>query len=155
MPLLREKGGQWRTTQQPARMTQPYFVRNEHEDRSWKGPLVQPPQPLGEACAVRGRPLPDDAETATVGEHEGGVQGPGPVPAEAEGMRDGGDRGGEAVDDRQGVEAPEQEAAPVGGDGARAQQLVHPEVEFESQPAHAFGGEVEAPRGRDEVGRVG
>ena len=82
-------------------------------------PLAEPPQALGEGRSVGCQALPDDPDGPPAGEHDGGVQGSGPVQPQAHGAGGGiGDVGRQPVYDGQGVEPLHQDAPPLGRDGA-------------------------------------
>ena len=105
-------------------MAQPHLVGGEQQDGSGLRPLAEPPESLGEARPIGGRPLPDDADGAPVGEFDGRVHRHGAVPAETDGVGRVRYGGGEAVDDGHGVEPLQEDAPPPGGDGEVAEQVL-------------------------------
>ena len=109
-----EDCGGLRSGQQPSGVAQPGLVGDDQEDAAKARPLFEPPEPLGEARTVGGVSLPDDGDGAPSGEGDGGVHRHGPVPAEADGVADVGDGGGQPVDDGHGVEPLQEEATPPG-----------------------------------------
>ena len=154
--LQGEDRGRGGAGQHSAGVPEPHLVGREDQDSAGERPLAKPPQALGEGRAISGQALPDDPDGPPAGEHDGGVQGSGPVQPQAHGAGGGvGDVGRQPVYDGQGVEPLHQDAPPLGRDGARAQQLVQGEVLVLGQPPQAAGGEEVAPgRGR-ELRRVG
>ena len=150
-----EDRGGLRSGQQPAGVAQPGLVGDDQEDAAEARPLFEPPEPLGEARTVGGVSLPDDGDGAPSGEGDGGVHRHGPVPAESDGVVEVGDGGGEPVDDGHGVEPLQEEATPLGRDGAVQEEAVHGDALLLGQSAQPCGGEVEPAGGRGEVGGVG
>ena len=89
------------------------------------------------------------------GKGYGGVQGAGPVPAEAQGIGDIGDGRGQPVDGGEGIEPLHEDAPPGAGDGMAVHEFVQVDAFLTGQAAKPVGGEVE-PSGRgDDVGGVG
>ena len=115
-------------------------MRGEHGSR--ERPAAQPPHAVGEGRPVRGVSAPDDADGPPAGQLDGGVQGRGPVPPEPDGVCDGGDGGGDAVDGGQCVEALHQVAPPLCGDGTVAEEIVDDRALLSGEPVQPVGGEV-------------
>ena len=155
IPLKSEEGDEVGPRQEPARMAQPHLVGHEQEGARRLRSLPQPPDALAEARAVRRQALPHDGDRAPVGQRDGGIHGHGPVPAEAEREGDAGERRGEAVDDRHGVETLEEDAPPAPRDGPRAEQLVHAHTLLPGHAPHSLGAEAVAAGGGDELRGVG
>ena len=147
-----EEGRQGSAPQEPARVPQPHLVRQEQEERAGEGTLGEPPQALGEGRAIGDGPVADDAQDGSVREEQGRVQRRGPVPADAEGPGRAAEGDGQAVDDGNRVEPLQEQAAPVGRDGPRAQEPLDRDALRVGQAPHARGGEAVAARGRDEPG---
>ena len=108
----------------PAGVAQPHLVGREQQDAAGLRPLGEPPEALGEARPIGGRPLPDDGYGASSGEGHGGVHRHGSIPLEADGIGRVRYGGGDAVDDGHGVEAFQEDAPPAGRDGQVSQQAL-------------------------------
>ena len=155
LPLQGQEAGNGSAGEHPAGVSQPHLVGHEHEDGAGERAVAQPPHPVGEGRPVGGEAPAHDAHGAPVRQRHGGVQGAGPEPAEAYGVGDAGDGGGQPVDDGQGVEPLHQDAPPRGGDGPVSDQLVGGRVLLPGQAFKPVGGEVEPSRRGHEVGGVG
>ena len=107
-----------------AGVAQPNLVGGEHQDAAGLRPLGEPPEALGEASPIGGRPLPDDGYGAPSGKGHGGVHRHGAIPLEADGKGRVRYGGGDAVDDGHGVEAFQENAPPAGRDGQVSQQAL-------------------------------
>ncbi len=114
MAIQGEKGRSEGAAQQVAGLAQAHLVGNDHQEGTGPGTLGQPPEPLGEAGALGGGPLPCYRQHTITGPGDGGVVGQGPVPAEGQGVKYLVDGAGQAVDDGGGVHAFQQDPTPVG-----------------------------------------
>ena len=135
-------------------MPEPHLVGRQDQHRPGHWPLAKPPEPLGEAGPVGGESLPDDAQGPAAGQNQAGVQGHGPVPAEAYWESDTGDGAGQPVDGGQGVHALHQAAPPLGRDEILAHQLFNGHAFLFRETAQPGGGEVEPPGRGQGVGSV-
>ena len=139
----------------PSGVAQPGLVGEDEQEAAGLRPVPEPPEPLGEPGAVGGETLPDDADGPPVGKGDGGVHRHGAVPAEADGVFDVGDGGGQAVDDGHGVEPFQEDAPPPGRHRVAAEQAVRGEVFLPGQAAQAVSGEVEPAGGGNQLRPVG
>ena len=154
-PLQGEDRWRGSPAQQPSGVAQPGLVGEDEQEAAGLRPVPEPPEPLGEPGAVGGETLPDDADGPPVGKGDGGVHRHGAVPAEADGVFDVGDGGGQAVDDGHGVELFQEDAPPPGRQRVAAEQPIRGEVFLPGQAAQAVSGEVEPAGGGNQLRPVG
>ena len=153
--LQAEDGRDVRVGKRLAGVPQPHLVGHEHERSSGKRPFTEPIETFREPRPVRREPLPDDAKGPAVGKLDGGVQGRGPVPAQPDGSRLGGDGRGQPVDDAHGVEPLHEDAPPLGGDWVCAKYPVQSHVFQSGQVLESCCGEAVASGGAQQVSAVG